>query len=275
MRSLPLLDLRLLHHPNRYAAPASPTRTAPNTNKPMASRCSSPPPATGCQSFGYEETEPHFEEWPLRLPYPPPMTTPLSTRSFGDFLDQLASKTPTPGGGAVASAVGALGTALGDMVLAYSFGKKKLAEHEPKLHEASAKLSRARMMLLELAAEDEAAYGLVNELSKLPRDDPRRADLPAATLAAARVPLACMAACASVLRLLDTLPGITNTHIHSDLAIAAILAEAAARSAGWNVRVNLPGIADAQERESLTRECEQLLTASTELAGRVERACRG
>ncbi|VAX38601.1 Formiminotetrahydrofolate cyclodeaminase, partial [hydrothermal vent metagenome] len=210
------------------------------------------------------------------IPFPMNMpATPLATRTLGDFLDQLAAKTPTPGGGAVASAVGALGSALGEMVLAYSLGKKSLAEHEPKLREASAKLSRARTVLLELAAEDEAAYGLVNELSKLPEGDARRADLPAATLAAARVPLSCMAACASVLRLLDTLPGITNKYLHSDLAIAAILAEAATRSAAWNVRVNLPGITDAQVRESLTHECEQLLTGSIETAGRVERACRG
>ncbi len=202
------------------------------------------------------------------------MSVPLTDRTLDDFLDQLAAKTPTPGGGAVASVVGALGAALGNMVLAYSIGKKSLAEHEPKLTDAAARLARARAVLLELAAEDEAAYGLVNELSRLPERDARRADLPAATLAAAQVPLSCMAVCTSVLGLLDELPAITNRHLHSDLAIAAILAEAAARSAAWNVVVNLPGITDAELRASLAEQCERMLAGAIETAGRIERACR-
>lgn len=202
------------------------------------------------------------------------MSTPLTSRTLGDFLDQLAARTPTPGGGAVASVVGALGAALGDMVLAYSIGKKSLAEHEPRLKDAAVRLLRARAVLIELASEDEAAYGLVNELSRLPKDDPRRAGLPAATLAAAQVPLSCMAACVSVLGLLDELPAITNKHLHSDLAIAAILAEAAARAAAWNVVVNLPGITDAELRASLTEQCERMLAGAIEAAGQVERACR-
>ncbi len=199
----------------------------------------------------------------------------LATRTLGDFLDQLAAKTPTPGGGAVASAVGALGTALGDMVLAYSIGRKNLAEHEPKLREASARLGRARLVLLELAAEDEDAYGLVNELSRLPAGDDRRSGLPEATVAAARVPLACMAACAGVLGVLEPLPGITNRYLLSDLAIAAILSEAATRSAAWNVRVNLPGIEDESVRAQIASECDSLLVGAVEVVARVEAACRG
>lgn len=203
------------------------------------------------------------------------MSTPLNERSFGDFLEQLAAKTPTPGGGAVASAVGALGAALGDMVLAYSVGKKSLAEHEPVLREAARRLGRARVVLLELAAEDEAAYGLVNELSRLPADDARRVELPAASVAAAQVPLSCMAACVGVLGVLEPLPGVTNHYLRSDLAIAAILAEAAARAGAWNVRVNLSGIADVSVRGSIETECDALLARAAEVAGRVESACRG
>lgn len=203
------------------------------------------------------------------------MSMPLSSRSIGDFLDQLAAKTPTPGGGAVASAVGALGAALGDMVLSYSVGKKSLAEHETVLRDAATRLSRARLVLLELAAEDEAAYGLVNELSRLPADDARRSDLPAASVAAAQVPLSCMAACVGVLGVLEPLPAFTNQYLRSDLAIAAILAEAAARAGAWNVRVNLPGIEDASVRVKVETECGALLVRAANIAGRIESACRG
>lgn len=202
------------------------------------------------------------------------MGQPMHERRLGDFLEQLASKTPTPGGGAVASAVGALGAALGGMVLAYSVGRKNLADHAGKLEDAAARLRRARILLLELAEEDEHAYGLVSELSRTEQGDPRRGQLPAATLTAAQVPLSCMAACLSVLGILDELPGITNPHLRSDLAIAAVLAEAAARSAAWNVEVNLPGIEDPSVREGLREQCATMLETAVTTARRVERGCR-
>lgn len=198
----------------------------------------------------------------------------IADRGFGGLLEALAAKTPTPGGGAAASAVGALGVALGQMVLAFSTGKKSLAEHSEKLHEAEHRLAATRDLLLELASEDEAAYGLASELSRLPEADPRRGELPAATLAAARVPLACLAACVNTLRLLEQLPGITNRHLRSDLAIAAVFAEAGARAAAWNVEVNLPGITDEAERSRLGSESSRLLAAARTLCAEVERACR-
>jgi len=195
-------------------------------------------------------------------------------RRFKDLLEQLGAKTPTPGGGAVASAAGALGAALGSMVLAYSVGKKSLAAHDARLKEAAARLHRAQSMLVQLAAEDEAAYGLVSELQRLTDDDPRRADLPDATLAASHVPLSCMATCMSVLGILDELPGITNPHLRSDLAIAAVLAEAAARSAAWNVVANLPNLPDERTRQDLAEQCDSLLENAIATARRIERACR-
>ena len=44
----------------------------------------------------------------------------LRTQTLNQLLDDLASKQPTPGGGAVAGVLAGLSTALGNMVLAYS-----------------------------------------------------------------------------------------------------------------------------------------------------------
>lgn len=201
------------------------------------------------------------------------MAIPIGDRRFGELLDQLAAKTPTPGGGAVASAVGALGAALGGMVLSYSTGRKSLAAHEAALRGAWEVLVRARGVLLRLAEEDEAAYSLLNGLSRLPEGDPRRAGLPEASRRAAEVPLACVAACVGVLEALEPLPAMTNRHLRSDLAIAAILSLAAARAGAWNVRVNLPGVSEGAERSRLESECGRLLAKAADLADRTERAC--
>lgn len=189
---------------------------------------------------------------------------------FADFLGAVAAKSPAPGGGAVASACGALGAALAQMVVNYSIGKKNLVEHQGALQEANTKLERARAVLLELAEEDAAAYSLVNELQKLPDGDPRRKELDGAKVLAVRVPQSVAAAAIDLLRLFEQLAPITNRYLRSDLAIAAVLAEATVRSAIWNVRINAAEMAD---REKIEQDCRRSIDEAQERCTWVEEAC--
>lgn len=199
------------------------------------------------------------------------MTTGLP--SFPQFLDSVAAKTPTPGGGAVASAVGALSAALASMVTAYSIGKKNLADHQPWLTEAQTRLTRARALMLTLSDEDEAAYGLVNELMKLPAGDARRErELPAATRAAVAVPMALMAASVDVLRLYLDLAERSNRMLRSDLGIAAELALATARSCRWNVAINADSLPETEKAATLA-QADTLDRAAAELRDKVAHAC--
>ena len=203
---------------------------------------------------------------------PPP--TSLRSLPLGDFLNSIAAKTPAPGGGAVASATAALAASLGQMVVAFSLGKKSLAPHQPALSRAAAILARTSTLLLELADEDAAAYTLVNQLSKLPESDPHRIkEWPAAVQAAVNIPRAVIGASCDLLRLLESLHPITNTHLHSDLAIAAILAESAARSAWWNVKANLPLLPTPESRATLEQELQSLLQQAQARLHRLELAC--
>src|SRR5262245_62005925 len=80
------------------------------------------------------------------------------TQSLDHFLDAVAAKQPAPGGGSVSALVGALSSAMGEMVVNYSVGKKDLAAHDRQLREALLELSRARAIMLELMVEDQGAY---------------------------------------------------------------------------------------------------------------------
>lgn len=198
---------------------------------------------------------------------------PIAASTFGELLGNVAAKTPAPGGGAVASAAGALASSLANMVVAYSLGKKNFAEHQPTLERAAKMLAKAGEILLQLADEDAAAYALVNELSKLPEDDARRTrEYPDAVEAAVNVPRAVVGTCCDVLRLLEQLAPITNKHLRSDLAIAAILAEAAAKSGWWNVAVNLTLIEDETARQ-VREEMMGMLEEAAARRVRIERAC--
>lgn len=188
-----------------------------------------------------------------------------------ELLEAIGAKTPAPGGGFVASAVGALAASLAGMVVAYSEGKKNLAEHDDLLIRAGAELRSARLLLLQLAAEDAAAYSLSSELSRLPVDDPRRVrEYAGAVRAAAQAPLATAAACCDVLRLLEDLAGRTNQWLASDLAIAAILADAGARASRCNVVVNLPALAQIGASEE---EIRALLAGLDEMLGQAADRC--
>ena len=202
------------------------------------------------------------------------MSTPLADSRFADLLDALASKSPAPGGGAAAGVVGATAAATANMVVAYSLGRKSLAEQQTFLEDASARLTRARALFLTLADEDAAAYAGLNALMKLPEDHPdRAAGWDTAVEAAMGPPRATLAAALELLRLCESLCGKINPNLRSDLGVAGVLAEAAARSAAWNVSINLPLLPE-HRRGSVRAEAERQTADARERAGRIEGHCR-
>lgn len=195
-------------------------------------------------------------------------------KAIEPFLAAVAAKSPTPGGGAVASAAGALGAALGSMVVAYSVGKKSLEPHRAALEAAATTLDGARRLLLDLAAADMEAYALVNELQKLPETDARRATQWSVAVAAAiQAPRAMIAVAVDLLRLFERLGPISNRHLRSDLAIAAVLGEACARAGAWNVRINLALLTDGDERASVQSETERAIADARARCAAIEIAC--
>jgi formiminotetrahydrofolate cyclodeaminase len=156
----------------------------------------------------------------------------------------------------------------------YSQGRKALNEHEALHREALATLRELGSRALELADDDARAYGHLNALWKLDKSDARRvAEFPAAVEEAINAPHRVLHACMETLRLLQELCGRSNTMLASDLAIAAILAEAAARSAAWNVRINLPLLDDEAVRRTFQQTLENTLRDANAITRHIESAC--
>ncbi len=198
----------------------------------------------------------------------------LLNLTLADFFASVAAKTPTPGGGAVACTAGALAAAQAGMVVSYSLGRKDLAAHQGTLEEARHALTKARDVLMQLAEEDAAAYGLLNELQKLPPNDARRsAEYGAAVAACVAVPLASVATCEELARRCAGLIGITNKHLKSDLAVAAILLQAAAEAGACNVRINLPLMTDTEDRGRNEQVLRTLLEHCAQHVRKVREAC--
>ncbi len=175
----------------------------------------------------------------------------LLSSSVRDFVAATAARTPTPGGGSVAGVVGALGTALGEMTLNFTRGKKKFAEHEAYYAHLGERLEKMRSMFMTLVADDMAAYQLYQQTQKA-ADGPKKDEaMQVAVAAAIAVPREMMKLGLALLEDLRELSGKCNQWLISDLVAGAVLAAAAIRLSNYNVRINAPSVADKQAGKDL------------------------
>jgi formiminotetrahydrofolate cyclodeaminase len=196
------------------------------------------------------------------------------------FLDELASESPTPGGGGAAAATGAMGAALVSMVCNLTIGKEKFAAVETQMKDILAKAEALRVKLTDLMAEDVAAFDAVMAAYRLPKDTPndktaRSAAIQEAAKTAALTPLATTRACAEVIELAQSVAELGNPNVLSDAGVAALCAQAGLKGAALNVFINLGMIKDQTFVSQCQAELEQLLTSYVALAGEIYELVRG
>jgi methenyltetrahydrofolate cyclohydrolase len=197
------------------------------------------------------------------------------------FSEALASEQPTPGGGAAAAVTATLAASLTAMVVRLSLARPDYAAHAELHVEALTVSDAARHRFLDLADEDARAYEAYLGARGMPRTtEDQRVAREQASRAAARVatevPLAIVKACHSQMALVERLAGRTNRHAASDLEVAALLLEAAARAAAANVKVNLGSVGDEGFAGAVSAELAQRLQHIQSTADRTrERLAKG
>ncbi|HEY2506492.1 MAG TPA: cyclodeaminase/cyclohydrolase family protein [Streptosporangiaceae bacterium] len=167
----------------------------------------------------------------------------MHDETIGTFLEELAAKTATPGGGAVAALHAAEAAALIAMVGRYSSGPR-YAEHAKAISGIVSKADELRTESLELAAADAAAFGEVAAAYALPRDTEeqktaRSEAISDALITAADPPVSVITTGAELLGLAERLRPIGNGNVLTDIGAAAEAIRAAIATGRLNAEVNL------------------------------------
>ena len=204
----------------------------------------------------------------------------INDRSTEQFLADLASAAPTPGGGSAAAVMGAMGAALVSMVANLTVGKKGYEAVDADMRQLLAESEALRTKLAGMVAEDIAAFDSLMAGYKLPKatDEEkaaRSAAIQAGLKAATEAPLSCARACAEAVRLAERAAAQGNLNVISDAGVGVLAAWAALRSAALNVHINAPQIKDRAWADAALTELQALLDECGPLSERVHETVKG
>ena len=158
----------------------------------------------------------------------------IKKQTVEEFLESVASKSPTPGGGAVAAVTAALASSLVEMVCNLTIGKKSYVEVEPKMKQVAARMQEIRMELMDLADADSDAFQKVMESYKT--ED--KAKIKAAIYWATEVPQKTADLAKEIQAAALEIAPLGNRNAYSDAMSAEHLAVAATEAAMENVEIN-------------------------------------
>lgn len=173
----------------------------------------------------------------------------IKDKSLQTYLDELASKQPTPGGGSAAALMGAQAAALVGMVCNLTLGKPKYAEVEADMQALLAESEALRETLTGMIKADVDVFNKLMACYGLPKatDEEkaqRSSQIQWVLREATEVPLECAKACAKAIALSRIAAEKGNLGVISDAGVAVMSAYAGLKSAALNVEINAASLKD-------------------------------
>jgi len=182
------------------------------------------------------------------------------SNTLENYLEELSSNSPTPGGGNVSALCGVLASSLGTMVCNLTIGKKKYADVENELTVIKNKLGLIKENFRQLAKKDNEAFDKVMLAFKMPKEteeqkNDRAKAIEAATIDAAMIPAEVVSTGMDILPLLETIAEKGNQNSLSDAGVAVSLTRTAVEGAFLNIAINCASLSNQTiANEILIRE---------------------
>lgn len=173
----------------------------------------------------------------------------IKNQSIQTFLDELASKSATPGGGSAGALMGAQSAALISMVCNLTIGKPKFAEVEAELQAVLKQSEQLRQRLTNLIQADIDVFNQLMAKYALPKETEEDKALRSAAIqdvlkVATEVPLECAQACWEIIQISKAVAEKGNPGVITDAGAGVMAAYGALKTAELNVYVNAASLKD-------------------------------
>ena len=194
----------------------------------------------------------------------------LTRLTIEEFLEELGSGSPAPGGGSTAALGGAAGASLISMVCHLTLGKKKYLEVEEEIRVCLEDSEKWREVMARSIDEDTAAFNEVMSAYKMSRETPEAEDIREKAVQKAlnrtiSVPLNVAKGSAALLELSKTTAEKGNVNSISDTGVAALMLYAALKGALYNVSINLQSVKDSDRKNKLSKTVDRMLKEGEDL----------
>lgn len=194
----------------------------------------------------------------------------MTMESCRAFVEALASSAPAPGGGGAAALVGAIGTALGNMVASLTVGKKKYADVQEEILALKAKCDQLQTELLNQVEADELGFLPLAKAYAIPKDHPNRDEImEEATLAACATPIKIMELCCEAISCMAVFGEKGSRLALSDAGCGAAVCKAALQAASLNVFINTKSMKNRAAAEELNRRANRMLNQYCSMADEI------
>lgn len=186
------------------------------------------------------------------------------------FLSELSSNAPVPGGGGASAAVGAFAAALGMMVTNLTIGKKKYADYEEEVKAVRDRLEGLRDQLIDLVDGDAVAFEPLSKAYSIPKDDPERDTIMENALyEASVVPMSIMETVLAAAKELEILVAKGSKLAVSDVGVGILFAQAAIEGASLNVYINTKSMKDRERAAALDAKADAIIAEGAALKERI------
>ena len=194
----------------------------------------------------------------------------MTLESCRRFVEVLASDAPAPGGGGAAALVGAIGTALGNMVGSLTVGKKKYADVQDEILALKAKCDDLQKQLLDQVEADDKGFVPLAKAYGIPKDDPNRDKiLEEATITACAVPMHIMELCCESIEAISVFAAKGSRLAVSDAGCGAAIVKSALQAASLNVFINTKTLQNRALAEEMNAKCLGMLDKYGKMADEI------
>ena len=194
----------------------------------------------------------------------------MTQESCRKFVEVLASDAPAPGGSGAAALVGAIGTALGNMVGSLTVGKKKYADVQDEILALKARCDELQTQLLNQVEADEVNFLPLAKAYGIPKDDPNRDKImEEATIIACSTPMTIMELCCQAIDCIAVFAEKGSRLAVSDAGCGAVCCKAALQAASLNVFINTKSLKNREVAEEMNRKANLMLNKYCQIADEI------